>query len=288
MRRSLPLVLAVSLLCSAGTAGAAFPVSDVGDPKVYPAVERLVARGLVTGRDENGKATGLYRPNENITLAEALRMSMIAAKYQFPRARVPSNISAQGTWASGYVNAAELGRFRAFMDNRTDVFRPATRTEVIQTLSDAYRITPGKIASYGITTTGNSPVTRGQFAVILSPLLSLTPGPVTVASTPTVPPPVVSSASSVSTSPSSVSAPGSSAPAASSAASSVAPAPSGGQTGVITSAVNVRWEPDVNAKSRGSYPAGTPVTILDAKYEAWYFIRLPDGKEGYVVKKFVK
>lgn len=284
MRRSLPLVLAVSLLLSAGTAGAAFPVTDVGDPKVYPAVERLVARGLVTGRDENGKATGLYRPNENITLAEALRMSLIAAKYQFPPARVPSNLSAQGNWASGYVNAAERGRFRVFMDNRTDVFRPATRTEVIQTLSDAYRITPGKIATFGITTTGNGPVTRGQFAVILLPLLSLTPGPVTVSSTPSVVPPIVSSASSSS-------APASSAaPVASSAASSAAPAPApaGGQAGTITSAVNVRWEPDVNAKSRGSYPAGTAVIILDANYEAWYYIRLPDGKEGYVVKKFVK
>jgi hypothetical protein len=151
--------------------------------------------------------------------------------------------------------------------------RTAERSEVVQILSDAFRAPPQKLATVGIVGGGGT-VTRGQFAIMLASLVPIAP-----------------SASPVVTAPPSV--PSSSSTDASSARAQPAVIPIANVDphavlGVITGAVNIRWKPDITSNALGSFPAGTQVIVVDQSNPVWYFVRLADGREGFIVRKFVR
>ncbi len=350
-------ILALMLFGSFLGSSVAAAITDLTPGAGYVAsVEALAQARIVTGRsDSDGKYTGLFRPSEAVTRAEMLKMSLLGAKLSFPAARVPSNVSAQGTWASGYVSAAEIRRFGVFRDNKLDVFQPASRGEVAQTLSEAFRNSP-QSARIGISKGETGTMTRGEFAIVLARLLPFAPAtstalPVVTQATSSAPAGTQSSSSSVAPVilPPTVVEPVAPVPTMTNAThrvvassanlrsgssmeyrvvkilfhgellillsqqeawaevqlsdgtkgflilSSIArlqpdttPAASSGISGVITGPVNVRSRPDLTSTAIDSFPAGTTVIILDQSSQIWLRIRLPDGREGYVTRKFVK
>ena len=52
------------------------------------------------------------------------------------------NLSASGTWSAQFVSCAEQRHWSLFTDGTVDVHRPATRSEVIVTLMQAFNISP--------------------------------------------------------------------------------------------------------------------------------------------------
>jgi SH3-like domain-containing protein len=356
------VLLAGVIIAGIGMIGIASAASftDLEDGAWYtPVVEGLARARIITGNeDENGRYTGTFRPLENVTLAEAIKMALRSAKWKLPTG-VPSNLSAQGTWAAPYVNAAAQARISVFRSNALDVYRTATREEVTRMFADIFRVSAhGSLRQSLLNDLGTSdaaPLSRAHAAVLLTRFLALSPvAPVQPAAS--VAAPANPGASS------SAAAQASSAPAAMPTVSAThrvtasanmrsgagmdyrvvrvlrpgdllsvlsvsgpwsevmlldgvqgfvistsieavngsvvapyEPAPVPSQTpalaagdAVITGAVNVRARADINSPALGSYPAGTPVTVLDDSQEIWVLIRLQNGKEGYVSRKFLK
>lgn len=96
-------------------------------PFVSILVEENIARGY---KDDAGKLKGEFGVTNAVTRAEVLKMAMEAAGEK-PAGGTPRNASAKGTWASGYVKAAEERGISVFAPD-TDVNAPATRGEVVQ------------------------------------------------------------------------------------------------------------------------------------------------------------
>ena len=352
------------MLIANASAASIFAVSDVSSDAWYaPAVDRLLLARALSGRaDDSGKNTGLFRPDDTVTLAEALKISLRASKQPLPASGVPSNSSAHGTWAAGYVQAAEMKKFKTFRDNTLDVFKNATRAEAVQIVVDAFHLRPQSTGNGTL----NDTMTRGEFAVMVASLL---PGGLTpIVTTPT--PDAGSSASSEPSTPTQESpapflaathkliatsanmrsgasmeyrvvkilrsgeplllvsepvgawgefqlADGTTGfliltsvsrlkpesaptiPTPPTPAPETVPAPqepastpaptvdTSAANGSLTGPVNLRVLPDITSRSLGSFPAGTPIIILDQSNTTWTYIRLLNGKEGYVGAKFV-
>ncbi len=254
----LALALHAATLGSAVAATKILPLSDLVPGAGYvSAVEALVQARVVTGyRDEDGKYTGLFRPNDKATIAEVLKWSLLAARQPFPPARVPNNVSAQGTWASGYVSAAELRHFMVFKDNLLNVHRAATRAEVVQTIADAFRLSPQKIS----TNRDASTMSRMEVAVLLARLLPFAPS------------------SAVNASPSSSSS--SSAPSAPAPSTPVPVLPTTHR--LATTSANLRTGPSTKYHIIRVLHQNEPLTLLLEPNELWGEVELSDGTKGFL------
>jgi hypothetical protein len=237
----------------AGAANVSF-VDIAQDAPYASAVYSLASAGIVNGhKDSDGQYTGLFRPEENVTIAEIVKMAVLGAKIPFPPAAVPSNVSAQGTWASGYVNAGAQRGFAVLRDNKLDVYRTATRSEVMQTLQDAFRRAPG--GSWG-----NGFITRGQAALILASLVGAPPA--------TVPPPV-SQGPSVPATPAPVSVP--------------APEPAmTNATHRVNASANMRSGAAMGYRAVRVLRPGDLVAVTSVD-GAWSGITTADGATGFVI-----
>jgi hypothetical protein len=60
------------------------------------------------------------------------------------------------------------------------------------------------------------------------------------------------------------------------------PLPSGGELYRTTSPLNLRWKPDITAKIRTVLDIDTPVTVYDIIANTWAYVRIPDGRDGFV------
>ncbi len=111
-----------------------------------PYVSFVIEEGIAEGyKDEAGKPTGEFGVKNPVTYAEILKMAMEAAG-RTPAAGAPRNPSARGSWAAGYVKAAEDAHFSVFAPSQ-DINTPATRGAVIQTILEVLGIPTGaKIA----------------------------------------------------------------------------------------------------------------------------------------------
>lgn len=368
MRRGFGLIAALGL--QAGFIGTAFAVAPIlpftdlePDASYVSAVERLAQLRIVSSRSyETSRYTGFFRPNDDVTLAELAKMAVLAARRPIPDYGVPSTISAQGTWAAPYVNAATRERFTIFKDNRVNVFRAASGYETVQTFLDAFRLTKQSATRLGILDGVNASgptMKRGDTAVLLLRFLALVPSSTFATPVPLVTPvPSGNSTSSVAPTTPTISAthrlaagsanmrsgagmafrvvrvlkggelltlvgqqeawaevqlldgtrgflilssivpiraddaaPTSEQPTpapSSPAPASVVETPAGSAVGTITGPVNIRVQPDITSRAIGSFPAGTLLILLDQSDEVWLHVRVPDGREGYLTRKFVK
>lgn len=115
---------------------------DVADADWYnPYVASLSEWGIVSGyKDGKGRPTGEYRPGNQVTIAEVLKMSMEAAQVnEGDCTNTPLHPQASDHWARSYVACAENLGVR-LLDPRlpADLNRAATRVEVLTMLHDTF------------------------------------------------------------------------------------------------------------------------------------------------------
>ena len=105
-----------------------------------PYVSSLAEWGIVSGyRNAQGQLTGEFKPASNVTIAEVLKMAMVAAKVDTNVCtNVPTHTDAAGHWARTYVACAEGMDMRLFSRNAPALDSAAKRAQVIAIINDAF------------------------------------------------------------------------------------------------------------------------------------------------------
>jgi len=115
--------------------------ADVSQSSWFASYVRDAAQaGIVNGyMDANGRLTGKFGPENNVTMAEALKIAAESAGYdaQAYGAVVDSGVH---HWASVYVSVAKAEHFD-FLNHPYRLDRPATRGEVASMFTSAFRVT---------------------------------------------------------------------------------------------------------------------------------------------------
>ncbi len=104
-----------------------------------PYVRQAAEAGIVSGyRDAQGNPLGRFKPSNEITVAEALKIVVEGAGYDegIYASRISSGVR---HWASAYVSVAKAEHFPVIAD-RVRLDRPATRAEVAALLAAAFRV----------------------------------------------------------------------------------------------------------------------------------------------------
>ncbi len=115
---------------------------DVADADWYnPYVASLAEWGIVSGyKDDRGRPTGEYRPGNQVTIAEVLKMAMESAQVNEAECtNTPLHPQAAGHWAAQYVACGEQMGVR-MLDPRlpADLNRAAKRAEVLTIMHDTF------------------------------------------------------------------------------------------------------------------------------------------------------
>lgn len=105
-----------------------------------PYVSSLAEWGIVSGyRDSAGQLTGEFKPGNPVTIAEALKMAMVAAKIDLSACvSTPRHSEAANHWAKVYVQCAEQMNMRLFRANPPSLHAHAKRAQVIAIINDAF------------------------------------------------------------------------------------------------------------------------------------------------------
>jgi|GEM_PF-729631 len=115
--------------------------TDVKDRDWFqPYVTSLAEWSIVSGyKDATGKSTGMFKPGNPVTIAEALKMAMKAAKVDETGCTAkPTHKEAIGHWAQMYVACGEKMGLRIFKPATVDLNRLATRAEVVAIVLDTF------------------------------------------------------------------------------------------------------------------------------------------------------
>jgi lysophospholipase L1-like esterase len=246
-----------------------------------PYVSSVVKKGIAQGyKDSEGNLTGEFGVSNPVTAAEALKMSLMAAGKQLSEG-TPSNPYAQGDWSAPYVKTAEDLKLSVYVSS-LDVRQPTTRGEVMQTLLETFgvaitsgenpfsdlstssRFAPAILTAYHLgilsgdtdqngnltgTVRPNDPVNRAEMAKLIDVMMS-----------------------KASTLPHHE------------AASQDAPVQlSEEPLQVLVHALNARWLPSLDAPVRNVLSKGEVVILLRTD-GPWAYVRMPDGRNGYVVR----
>lgn len=125
------------------TDGARVAFQDIPqDAWFAPFVFTAAKFGIMAGyKDRNGSPTGLFKPEQPVTLAElaAITHRVVGQSPPTPSPQ-PQNASARRTWFAPFYASAELRGWLAYGDPAADPLRPATRGEVVVTLLHALDI----------------------------------------------------------------------------------------------------------------------------------------------------
>lgn len=122
-----------------GITGSVF--TDVNDRDWFqPYVTSLAEWNIVSGyKDAAGKSTGLFKPAASVTIAEALKMAMKAAKVdETTCTATPAHKTAVGHWAQMYVACGEKMGLRILKTETIDLNRLASRAEVVGIVFDTF------------------------------------------------------------------------------------------------------------------------------------------------------
>ena len=105
-----------------------------------PYVSSLAEWGIVSGyRNAEGQLTGEFKPSNNVTIAEVLKMAMIAAKIDLSACTItPRHTEAANHWAKVYVSCAEQMNMRIFRASAPSLNAPAKRAQVVAIINDAF------------------------------------------------------------------------------------------------------------------------------------------------------
>jgi len=124
------------------------PFKDTDDDAWYTNfISGVKAKGIISGyKDANGNALGEFRPANNITVAEALKIALETAK-QGTSEGTPNLASAASHWAAPYVKKAEELNMTIVSNPNLDLNRPATRGEIVRMVLEALGIKPSTFNS---------------------------------------------------------------------------------------------------------------------------------------------
>lgn len=114
--------------------------SDVPPGAWYAAhIQQASELGIVSGyKDASGTSLGLFKPADNVTLAEALKMSVESAGYDYEKYAKPEWENNMKHWIAPYYRIATTEGFGIFVGATEDVNAKATRREVASIVVDAF------------------------------------------------------------------------------------------------------------------------------------------------------
>lgn len=116
--------------------------SDVNDADWFnPYIASLAEWNIVSGlKDGSGRPTGEFKPGNQVTVAEVLKMSLEAAGVDTSQCPpLPAHPEAANHWSKQYVSCAESMGIRIFHPSiRASLNRPARRAEVVTVIHDAF------------------------------------------------------------------------------------------------------------------------------------------------------
>ena len=124
------------------------PFKDTDDSEWFTKyVAAVKKRGVVGGyKDKNGNELGEFRPANNVTVAEILKIGLETAEKGKAVGKTPKLRVAVNHWAKAYAAKAEdLGL--DLVKSTKSLDRPATRGEVIRMVLEALEINHDKITS---------------------------------------------------------------------------------------------------------------------------------------------
>jgi hypothetical protein len=137
--RSLASALfAIGIITSAQAIGLPVPqrFMDVPAGAWYASyIEEAAGLDIVSGyRDRYGQETGLFGPEKQVTVAEALKIVLESAEYDKNRG------TGYGHWAVQYLSIARGIGFAVTLDPQLNLDRSASRAEVASIVVDAFRM----------------------------------------------------------------------------------------------------------------------------------------------------
>ena len=105
-----------------------------------PYVRAIAEQGIVSGyRDESGTPTGEFGPADNVTIEQMAKVMLYASGNDIQTCQgTPLNQTASGSWSASFISCSEKLQWLVYSDGSADVHRPATRSEVIATLLQAF------------------------------------------------------------------------------------------------------------------------------------------------------
>lgn len=126
------------------------PFKDTDDNAWYtPFVVGAKDRGIFSGyKDRDGNELGEFRPGNDITVAEILKVALeTAQKGKSENNQAPKVLKAANHWSRQYVKRAEELGVDLVNDVNIDLNRPATRAEVIRLVLEALDVSVPEITS---------------------------------------------------------------------------------------------------------------------------------------------
>lgn len=123
------------------------PFKDTDDNAWYTKyVAPIKELGIISGyKDKDGNELGEYRPGNNITIAEILKIALETSGKGSSNNGTPRLRAALAHWSKAYVKRAEELGVDLVTDSDTDLNRPATRGEVVRLFLEALGIDPDDI-----------------------------------------------------------------------------------------------------------------------------------------------
>lgn len=118
-----------------------------GDVWFAPYVRDMAGRGIVSGyRGADGRPLGLFGPRDNVTVEQLAKMVIEATGHVLLDCAKGTlrNESARGSWSEEYIRCAEYLGWAVYSDGSVDAMRPATRSEVVVTVLQAFEVLFGR------------------------------------------------------------------------------------------------------------------------------------------------
>lgn len=124
------------------------PFKDTDDNEWYTTfVAPMKDRGIISGfKDADGNDIGEYRPGNNVTVAETLKIALGSAGEETSEG-TPKLSRALNHWAKAYVKRAEELSLDVVNDGELDLNRNATRAEVVRIMLEAAGVDPAAVSS---------------------------------------------------------------------------------------------------------------------------------------------
>lgn len=123
--------------------GSTVTFTDVTQDAWYTPFVGAVARaGILTGyKDEHGRPAGRFGPNDPVTVGELAKIAHELAGIDVRSVTMaPHNPLAIGKWFTRYVASAEDSGWTLYLNDHENLYRPATRGEVLVTFLQALDI----------------------------------------------------------------------------------------------------------------------------------------------------
>ncbi|MCK5016206.1 MAG: S-layer homology domain-containing protein [Candidatus Peribacteraceae bacterium] len=107
-----------------------------------PFVRSAAEKGIVSGyKDEQGVLLGLFGPADLVSIEQLAKMTLGASNVYLSSCNGSIlNKSAVGSWSESYILCTEELGWAIYSDGGIDVKKPATRSEVIITIMQAFNV----------------------------------------------------------------------------------------------------------------------------------------------------